>query len=51
MHSSYVDCSVEFCSGVSVEGIYDDPEAKILSGFKVIEKKWSENDGLERIDQ
>ena len=49
MHSSYVDCSVEFCSGVSVEGIYDDPEAKTLS-VKVIEKKRSENDGLERID-
>ena len=47
----YVDCSVEFCSGVFVEGIYNDPEAKTLSGFKVIEKKRSENDRLERIDQ
>ena len=48
-HYMYVDCSVEFCSGISVEGIYNDLEAKTLSGFKVIEKKRSENDGKRRL--
>ena len=46
----FFDYSAEFCPGVSVEGIYNDPKLKTVSEFKVIEKKESENDGLERRD-